>query len=227
MGECIYKVGGCVRDAILGVPCKDIDYVCVFPSYSAMVEYIGSVGKIYLESPQYQTVRAHLPGTPAADFVLARRDGEYTDGRRPDSVSVGTLLDDLSRRDFTMNAIAQDSSGAIIDPFGGVNDIRNKIIRCVGDPMHRFYEDSLRILRAIRFSITKGFRISESVLCCMQDSSLVARLANVSQERIREELTKCFSFDTLATLRVLQGFPEIRDICFSGGIRLLPTTKRF
>lgn len=223
-----YKVGGAVRDSFLGKKSKDLDYVVIAPSYQDMVNWISSQGEIFLEQPEYWTVRAHLKGKLPADYVLARKDGQYTDGRRPDSVSVGTLMDDLSRRDFTMNAIAIDEdTQEIIDPFNGQEDIKHGIIRCVGNPYDRFYEDALRLLRAIRFSITKGFIISQSIQDCLRNSALTNRLRdNVSDERKMEELYKCFACDTPKTLSVLEKYLSLSNAVFkSRKIWLMPTMK--
>jgi tRNA nucleotidyltransferase (CCA-adding enzyme) len=220
----MYKVGGCVRDAILKLPIHDIDYTVVCSSFDEMKQHILSLGgTIFLEKPEYLTIRAKI-GKEAADFVLARKDGSYYDGRHPDSVMVGSLEDDLRRRDLTMNAIAQDSDGSLIDPFFGIQDIDNKLIRCVGSTKERFEEDSLRMLRAIRFAITKGFRLDYEIV-----SYLMAHpsdILKVSEERIREELHKCFSHSTLDTLNMLERFYGIRDSIFSKcNIWLKPTSS--
>src|SRR5688572_15396559 len=113
-----YEVGGDVGDRLMGLKNpKDLNYTVEAESYDEMVAWIKTQGTIFVEQPQYWTVRAHLSGKRPADYVLARKDGQYSDGRRPDSVKPGTLLDDLKRRDFTMNAIAIGESGEYIDPF--------------------------------------------------------------------------------------------------------------
>jgi tRNA nucleotidyltransferase (CCA-adding enzyme) len=225
----IYRVGGSVRDEFLGLTSKDIDYACEAPDYDTMVRWIRERGKIYLEQPQYWTVRAHLPGKLPADFVLCRKDGSYVDGRRPDSVAVGTIYEDLARRDFTMNAIAvAEESGEVFDPFHGRDDIRGRLIRCVGTAQDRFREDALRILRAIRFAITKEFRLDAVIVECLVEPEMAHCLRdNVSDERKREELEKCFRADTPGTLRYLSEFPLLRDACFlpRGKLWLLPTAK--
>ena len=224
----IFEVGGCVRDRFLGRKCKDIDYAVEAPSFQAMVQFIlDKGGRIFLEKPEYHTVRAKLENVDA-DFVLCRKDGSYSDGRRPDSVAAGTILDDLSRRDFAMNAVALDvAEGTHFDPFEGVKDIEAQLIRCVGRTEDRFSEDSLRMLRAIRFSISLGFKMSEEIQAALHENSLVDKLANVSEERIREELLKCFRVDTLATLELLHRFPKVRNIIFSADSKvwLTPTMQ--
>lgn len=219
----MYKVGGCVRDAILGVKSKDIDFSCEASSFSELRDYIASIGTIFMENEQYLTIRAKV-GKDAADFVLARKDGHYHDGRRPESVTPGLLIDDLRRRDFTMNAIAQSEDGSLVDPFNGVQDIGSKLIRCVGSTKDRFDEDSLRMLRAIRFSITKGFRLDFEIVNYIINHP--SNISSVSSERIREELHKCFSFSTLATLQVFDRFHGLRDYVFEHcNIWLRPTSE--
>jgi tRNA nucleotidyltransferase/poly(A) polymerase len=226
-----FQVGGSVRDELLGLKSKDIDFAVEAPSFDAMRQAIVERGgEIYLETPQYFTIRANVPGLGAADYVLCRKDGNYSDGRRPDSVEVGTLHDDLSRRDFTVNAIAKDEQGNLIDPFGGIQDLAVRNLVTVGNPKDRFTEDSLRMLRAIRFSVTKNLSISVGVWRALEDYQLVRLLDNVSSERIREELFKCFHFDTLTTLRYLTScFPLIGNTVLDKdrfGIWLKPTTEK-
>lgn len=223
----LYRVGGFVRDEILGIRSKDLDFAVEAPSYEAMVEWVRNQGEIYLESPQFWTVRAHIKDKLPADYVLCRKDGQYSDGRRPDSVSVGTLYDDLSRRDFTMNAIAVDEeSGEYIDPFNGISDLKLGLIRCVGKAYDRFFEDSLRLLRAIRFKITKGFALDNEIQECLRNEELADRLANVSDERKREELHKCLAKDTIATLDILSKYSLISKAVFgSKKLWLMPTMR--
>ena len=118
-----------------------------------------------------------------------RVDGEYEDGRHPKSVSfTPNLTEDLKRRDFTINAMAYNKATGFVDEFGGVEDLRRGIIRCVGEPMDRFTEDALRILRAIRFSAQLGFEIEERTLEAIR--VIAPNLARVSKERVQVELTK-------------------------------------
>jgi tRNA nucleotidyltransferase (CCA-adding enzyme) len=222
-----YRVGGCVRDALLNRRCKDIDYSVEAESYEAMVKEIEDRGgEIFLESPQYLTVRAKVLGMGACDFVLCRKDGQYFDGRHPESVEPGSIYDDLARRDFTMNAIAEDEHGSLLDPHGGQMDIARKVIRCVGDPRKRFGEDALRLLRALRFAVVLDFNMHVSVLECLGDEELVSKLACVSIERIREELLKAFKANTLETLRYLERFRILRREIFEDDVLwLMPTLK--
>ena len=223
-----WRVGGCVRDAILGVRSKDIDYAVEAPSYEAMVQDIKDKGGlIFLETPKYLTVRAKMNGE-ASDYVLCRKDGAYYDNRHPESVEPGTILDDLSRRDFTMNAIAQDSdTGWYYDPFHGLDDINNKLIRCVGKTEDRFNEDALRMLRALRFSITKGFSLHDDIVDCLEyDVKLVDKIGTISTDRVREELRKCFAFDTKRTILLLNHYFMLSPAIFNNhNIWLEPTSK--
>jgi tRNA nucleotidyltransferase (CCA-adding enzyme) len=206
----IYQVGGSVRDSFLGIKSKDIDYAVEASSYDEMREYILSTnGEIFLENPEFFTIRAKWSidkkNKEPCDFVLCRKEGSYSDNRHPDNVEVGTIFDDLARRDFTINAIAINvETQEIIDPFGGIKDIEDKIIQCVGNPDLRFKEDALRILRALRFAITKNFKIAYLTDICM--SINMHLLSNISSERIREELHKMFKFDTNKSVTVIHNF---------------------
>lgn len=223
-----YLVGGAVRDKILGLKSKDMDYAVEAESYDAMkADIIARGGEIFLETPQYFTIRAKLPKLGAADFVLCRKDGAYSDGRRPDSVERGTIYDDLARRDFTMNAIAEDAdTGEVIDPHNGRFDIENKLISCVGSAEVRFEEDALRMLRAIRFAITKDFQIDWNIYSILKEAEFANKLKNVSVERIREELIKCFKHNTPATLIMLRTFHNIEYVIFNNPkLILIPTIQ--
>lgn len=249
----LYEVGGAVRDKIMGLPSKDIDFVAevnfrhalFFQPHSAasdnslcydhlraQLEHFGFT--IYTEAPEFGTIRAHFPrddsryGKLVADFVLARKDGPSSDGRRPDYVLPGTLYDDLSRRDFTCNALAIDPvTGNLIDPFNGLDDIRNRTLRFVGDPMMRLREDGLRALRAIRFSVTKEMSFSRDALLALRDPETATLLSGVSVERRREELERAFAHDSLTTMRILMwemSYGFVRA-CFEGKLRLSATMK--
>jgi len=221
----IYEVGGKIRDEFLNLKNNDSDFAVIAPSFAAMREFIVlNGGEIFLETEQYLTIRAKMPELGAADFVLGRTDGAYRDGRRPESVNVcSTIEQELGRRDFTVNAMARDcETGELIDPFNGQADIANKTIRCVGDARQRFMEDRLRVLRAIRFSITKGFTLQMDTRAAISEFS---DLRGVSVERVREELLKCFECNTIATLQALDEFPLLKLTCFSGKLFLKPTIK--
>ncbi len=207
-----YIVGGYVRDYLLRAKSKDIDFAVEADSYEDMKKAIEARGcSIKLEKPEYATVRAVDPVHGGVDFVLCRKDGYYSDGRRPDSVQPGTLMDDLSRRDFTINAMAMEEDGTIIDYFNGQADLINKKLHTVGDAKVRLNEDSLRILRAIRFCITKKFSFSNDLAWEMLCDDTIDNLKNISEERVREELYKMFKFDTWETFDVLNQQYRVRD----------------
>ena len=163
----LYKVGGIIRDRLLGIPSKDIDYSFIFDNIDLNVtadEYFIKMKNIliekgvtiYQERPDCFTIRGRL-NSEDVDFVMGRRETyPHSDSRIPEVV-IGNLYDELARRDFTMNAIAEDEDGNLIDPFDGQKDIRNRTIRCPIDAQTSFNDDPLRMLRALRFSITKDF----------------------------------------------------------------------
>jgi tRNA nucleotidyltransferase (CCA-adding enzyme) len=227
----IYLVGGYIRDYILGTPSKDIDIVCEAPSFEVMLEWIERTHKkVFLSKPEYFTVRAMGTDGLPYDYVMARKDGEYSDGRRPDSVRPGNIIDDLSRRDFTKNAMAYNlRTGSLLDPFGGQHDLSTKMLRCVGSAQERFSEDPLRIIRAIRFCITKGFRPDPEIRATFEDPEWADQIINtVSVDRIRDELMKCFKFDTAETMEffVLELAPGYSRIFRDIGLWLKPTTEK-
>lgn len=250
----IYQVGGSVRDELMGVKSNDIDFTVVLsdqdvklsavPPFDIMAARLRQMGfKIFLETPEYLTIRAQFPKgeryvyassdirdgykSLTADFVLARKESDYTDGRRPDTVEVGTLEDDLARRDFTMNAIAKDAGDNLIDPHNGVQDINDRVIRAVGNAWDRLNEDALRAVRALRFSVTTGFRIDHELRFAMQSAAVLDKIRNnISDERIREELAKMFKHDTLSALAALHTYPALTGAMFDGRVSLEPTMKQ-
>ena len=188
-----YAVGGCVRDSIMGRDPSDWD-MTTDASPEKMIEIFDSEGiRTIPTGLKHGTVTVLLDGD-TFELTTFRIDGGYTDSRHPDAVTyTRNLSDDLCRRDFTVNAMAADpladcKDGEITDLFGGCDDIRNKIIRAVGEPERRFSEDALRILRAVRFAAVLGFEIDE-------DTKRAARacrdgLARVSVERKKVEVEK-------------------------------------
>ncbi len=240
----LYEVGGCVRDGLLGVESKDVDFTVEASSFDAMRDFLEKAGfEIFLESPEYLTIRARFPKNithpaiptrfqgakqlPTSDFVLARREGVYTDGRRPDEVFAGTILDDLARRDFTVNAIARDKDGNFLDPHNGRGDLALGILRAVGNPEDRIREDALRSLRALRFSITKNLTMTEDLGEVIHSEWLPPLLASISMSRRQEEMKKMFKADTLRTLDVLADMPSsFRAAVFADGLWLEPTNKQ-
>ena len=185
-GHKAYVVGGCVRDSIMGRTPNDWD-VTTDASPEAIKELFSAFRTVDT-GIKHGTVLIVSGRTPV-ETTTFRIDGEYTDNRHPDSVTfTKNVCDDLARRDFTINAMAYNDEDGIIDPFGGTEDIKNKIIRCVGNPDTRFNEDALRIMRAVRFSSVLGFSIeektSESIL---RNQNL---LTGIACERITTELMK-------------------------------------
>jgi len=238
------EVGGAVRDKFLGLDSKDVDFVAIpeDPSifedanwaFAALCINLHEHGfKIFLETPEFFTVRAQVPDghplkqrTNVADFVLARKDGPSSDGRRPDFVLPGTLMDDLQRRDFTVNAMAI-LDGELVDPFGGREDLNNNLLRFVGDPKERIVEDGLRVLRAMRFCVTKGFNIEEETWDAVNSDFAAEMLHKVSIERIRDELEKMFLADTVFTMELLDDVRlTMKDAIFRDGLRLMTTLKK-
>ena len=182
-----YAVGGCVRDTLLGRVPWDWDIACSAPPDKIMEMFPRSRPS----GISYGTVTVSI-GNDEFEITTFRKEGEYTNGRKPDSVSfVAAVEEDLCRRDFTVNAMAADINGTITDPFGGIDDIERKLIRCVGNPEKRFREDALRMFRAVRFSACLGFNIEENTVKGILSECSGALL--LSPERIGGELTKIIS----------------------------------
>jgi len=222
-----YLVGGAVRDELLGLPCKDLDFVVIAPSFDAMRAMLLEQGcKIFVEKPEFLTIRAKHPTLGCVDFACARKDGNYTDGRRPDAVAVAeTLEQDLERRDFTCNAIAKSlEHGRLLDPHKGQKDIEDRLLRCVGSARARMGEDKLRAFRALRFAITKGFRIGTEIQEAI-DSLTPMQFDGVSTERIREELFKMFKHETERSFKLLFEFRVLCEVVRKRGIWFKPTTE--
>lgn len=181
-----YAVGGCVRDSLLGKTPNDWDITT-----SAKPEDMKSVFADFHcidTGIKHGTVTVVIDGEPL-EITTFRLDGEYEDNRHPKSVTFTSNLGaDLGRRDFTVNAMAYSKMTGTVDLFGGQNDLKNKIIRCVGDPDRRFNEDALRILRALRFASALDFEIEEKTAQSLLKNR--ALLGNISEERIAKELLK-------------------------------------
>jgi tRNA nucleotidyltransferase/poly(A) polymerase len=242
----LFRVGGCVRDSILGIKSKDIDFTFVLDDlnksveegFSEMRSWMESNGyKIHTEHPYNFTIRGKFPPDHQfagldADFVMARKEIGYYEGTRNPILELGTLEDDLTRRDFTINAMAVDEDGMIIDLFGGAEDILIGILRTPLDPMVTLMEDPLRLIRAIRFSITRDLIIEDSIWEAMKQKDLVDKLEiTVSPERIREELAKMMKHDPVRSLRLLvdcdrQTDGKLLNALFRRGLWLMPTFKQ-
>ena len=241
----IFEVGGCIRDELLGLNSKDIDFtfVCensqsVEEGWGEMVTWMMDRGfEIFLQTPDCFTIRAKFPVGHqheglVADFVMARKEVGYVEGTRRPILELGTLEDDLVRRDFTVNAIARDIEGNLIDPFGGVEDLKAEILRTPTDAKITMMDDPLRILRALRFSLTKGLEIHTDIVEAMLQPEILDKLAQtVSQERIREEVAKMMKFDTVKTMKMLVDvdqklIPGLLELTFKDNMWLEPTTKK-
>ena len=179
-----YIVGGCVRDSILGREPGDWDITT-----AARPEQVKALFRRTIDTGIKHGTVTVMFGKEAYEVTTYRVDGEYSDHRRPDSVEfTANLEEDLKRRDFTINAMAYSPSAGVIDLFGGMDDLDNKVIKAVGDPLARFDEDALRILRAIRFAGQLDFTIERDTRKAM---ILRAQfLQDISAERIRVELDK-------------------------------------
>lgn len=228
-----YEVGGKIRDELLGLPNKDVDYVAVpckealdqgltaSEMFTMLCEYLKSEEfEIFLITRECYTIRAKFPPNykyqGVADFVMARKEVGYIPGTRTPIVEPGTLYDDLSRRDFTVNALAKDpDTGELIDLFGGVKDLEIKRLVTPLDVIVTLNDDPLRILRAIRFKITKGFLFDSELDAAIMYYPYEEKMQVVSEQRIREELLKCFDYDTLQTLKTLNDYEPLRDYIFT------------
>jgi len=229
-----YLVGGAVRDEILGLSNKDLDYVFVFEDldenqtaeecFNEMYQNIQERGEIFLSTPSCYTIRYKDRETKEVkDVVMARKEVGYIPGTRTPIVKPGTLYDDLERRDFTLNALAKDEDGTIIDYFSGRLDLERKVLITPKSCKETFDDDPLRILRAIRFSITKGFSL-KFLDYYINNYDYENKMGVVSTERIREELLKCFKHDTLETLETLYYFPTLKNYIFENNLMWLKPT---
>lgn len=245
-----YEVGGSVRDSLMNRRPNDTDMTAVIEASDWELHRMDPAAdhpfglllnnlklrsfRIVQEKWEFLTAKALGPPDfefagrlikGPVDFVLARLDGPSKDRRRPDWVRPGSLQDDLNRRDFTVNAIARDSGGTLVDPHGGLRDIGNLTLRCVGAAPVRFREDALRMFRALRFSITHGFAIHESVGQGIDDAlHFIDPLGKTSVERIQEELLRMFRHDTPASVRALQKY-GLLDEAFKSRLWLKPTLE--
>lgn len=209
-----YVVGGSVRDAILGKMPKDWDITT-----SALPQEVKMLFDKTVDTGLKHGTVSVLINNQRIEVTTFRLDGKYSDNRRPENVIfTASLKEDLSRRDFTINAIAYHFQTGYIDPFGGIDDAYKKIIRTVGSPDERFNEDALRLLRAVRFAAQLDFGIDESTLKSIKENSHL--IQNISSERVRDELTKILMSDNPIKLYLLSEtsilkyiLPEL-DICF-------------
>ena len=195
-------VGGCVRDMLLGRSPEDWDITTSALPEETMTVFAGHAIPTGLQHGTVTVRQNHR----SVEVTTYRVDGAYLDHRRPDSVTfTRSLEEDLQRRDFTVNAMALGLRGELRDPFGGQDDLKNRVLRCVGDPDRRFGEDALRILRGLRFAAVLGFEIE------LQTSESIHRnrelLREIAAERIRTELLKllCGSH----AMEILRDYPDV------------------
>ena len=210
-GFATYLVGGCLRDSLLGNVPTDWDLATA--ALPQQVQALFSDARVIETGLQHGTVTVILDDVQM-EVTTFRKDGVYADHRRPEQVSfTDHITEDLARRDFTVNAMAYSPAGGLSDPFGGRCDLQNKILRAVGDPIRRFEEDALRILRLVRFSATLGFAVEEETAAAAIKQAPL--LKYIAQERILQELEKLlmgkFAVSALRqfTPVIIQVLPEL------------------
>ena len=197
-GHVAYLVGGCVRDMALGVRPHDWD-ICT----GALPEQVMEVFPGALPTGlKHGTVTVRI-NSRSVEVTTFRSEENYADHRHPETVRfVGELTTDLSRRDFTINAMALSPDGLIMDPFGGLTDLEHRCIRCVGSPELRFEEDALRMFRALRFSARLDFTIEEATLAAIEKKAHLA--SALAAERIRDEVEKTLLTPKPETVGLMQ-----------------------
>ncbi len=234
----LFEVGGSIRDELMGITeIPDRDFCAEAPSWSTLLEWCHTnMESVFQVKPDFLTIRGRMTNGDSIDVVMCRKDGPSSDGRHPDEVEPGTLLDDLARRDFTVNAMAREVDpttlepiGEIIDPFHGRQHLISGILRCVGVTSMRFEEDGLRVLRAVRFSITKDLEFCPDLGINLEMGHWWTFAGEtVSAERIREELTKMFKHSTARTMTMfIERLPsEALELLDVAGIWLKPTVEK-
>ena len=185
-GFATYAVGGCVRDSLLGLTPQDFD-LCT-AALPEQTEAVFSDCRLILAGKKHGTVAVVTDGG-IVEITTFRTEGNYSDNRHPEWVKfVPDIREDLARRDFTVNAMAFSPTRGFTDPFGGRADLENRILRAVGDPGTRFREDSLRILRGVRFAVKYGLRVEDHTMEAMV--RLRHLMGNLARERVFDELCK-------------------------------------
>lgn len=233
----VFEVGGAVRDDLLGLHTKDVDFaVAGLQRFEDLAPFVESLGHtVKHQRPLTLTVVAAVAKdhplrerTKAADFVMCRRESSASDGRTPDVIEPGTILDDLGRRDLTVNAIARDvDTGEVIDPHGGVEDIATRTLRFVGDPVTRCTEDTTRIMRALRFMVTKDLQPDDEARAFLS-GSVAADLLAIDEradgkrtiDMVAVELQRMARFDSARTVLTLAQFPHLMPSIFRDGLHL-------
>ena len=231
-----YVVGGCVRDSLLGDSPHDWDITT-----NALPLQVKEIfGRTVDTGLKHGTVTV-MRGNTGYEVTTYRTDGDYSDGRHPDNVTfVMNLEEDLKRRDFTINAMAYNETRGLVDLFGGCDDLKNGIIRCVGSAEERFSEDALRMLRAVRFAARFGYTLDPEVVEAIK--KLAPTLSKVSAERITSEFVKLLTSDHPEMVRILYEtgltkvfFPEFDEAmntpqnhphhCYNVGEHLIESLK--
>ncbi len=234
-GFSAWYVGGCVRDTLLGRPIHDWDIAT-----SALPEETMTIFPRCVPTGIKHGTVTVVDGKDTYEVTTFRVDGEYRDGRHPEDVTfVRAIRDDLARRDFTVNAMAMDEQGEILDLFGGREDLAAKKLRCVGVPEERFHEDALRMLRALRFAAQLGFTIENETYRAIRACAKLC--AGLSAERVRDEVEKTLLSDDpdaaheMVRLKLLaafglfgkdaptlSGLPKRREVRWAGFFRAYP-----
>lgn len=210
-GFAAYAVGGCVRDHCLGLTPHDYDLCTSAPP--AQTKAVFADRQLVLAGEKHGTVSV-VAGTELVEITTFRTEGDYADNRHPGWVAfVPTVEEDLARRDFTVNAMAYSPTRGFADPFGGREDLKNRILRAVGDPATRFREDALRILRGVRFAVRYGLTPEGETMDAME--TLAPLLDSLARERVFEELCKLLPLVTAEDLLrfapiLAQAIPELK-----------------
>ena len=213
-----YAVGGCVRDSVLGRNPQDWDITT-----SAKPQEVKRLFSHTIDTGiQHGTVTVMLE-REGFEVTTYRIDGEYEDARHPKEVTyTSNLLEDLKRRDFTINAMAYNESHGLVDAFDGIGDLERKCIRCVGNPKERFMEDALRMLRALRFGAQLGFSVEENTFQAIRELS--PTIGKISAERIQTELVKLLTSPNPQEMRKVYE-SGIADVVLPEFSRLMETTQ--
>lgn len=230
-GHEIYAVGGCVRDMLMHKSPKDIDFctnASVVNMYGVMQTLVHDMGEncyIIPTGEKYGTLTFHFDSGKQYEVTCYRKEGAYHDGRHPDEVIFTTSIEeDLARRDFTCNAIAMNwKTKELVDPFGGEDDIKHGIIRCVGNPEERFNEDALRIIRLVRFALKYNFEIDRDTYIFAK--KLIDNIQYVSKERIGAEFVKIFSYKYVDCCKTSKNY-KTYDLLVSLLRKIFPNCQR-
>jgi len=224
----LHLVGGAVRDHLLyhRTP-ADLDFAVEGDSYAEMEAWLVARGlHIWQARPEFVTIRGRIERSwlgdfggiwqvasntfVNADFTLCRAEAMYHDKRHPDVVTPASLAVDLSRRDFTVNAIAVSEDGEWSDPHNGREDLKNHILRVVGNPHDRFTEDPLRMLRALRFTAVMGLKPDSELFTWMRMQYITNEIRHLPHERVRDELNKALRADWQMTIMTLaHDYPQL------------------